>query len=153
MIQQLVNGFTRKIEWIPAFDKRNPEPGNNYGVHCVEMRWYLIGEKGAIQFVLYTGWHLPHVLAEHKFNGHLTTLMKPRPADIGYHSPVPMYEDQAPMSGECNVIGGTCYYDGSTLNAERFFDLFVKEGDEAVWKLMEGWYESQFSEAVAQETI
>src|SRR5690554_1678397 len=52
------------VTFEPAWDKRDPNPAKNYGVHGVELRMVLKGEKGAVQFVLYTGWQLPHVTKE-----------------------------------------------------------------------------------------
>jgi hypothetical protein len=51
----------RIIEFTPAFDKRDPNPKKNYGVHGVELRFVVKGEAGAVQFLIFTNWHLPHV--------------------------------------------------------------------------------------------
>ena len=110
------------------------------------MSWYLTGEKGTIQFVIYTNWQLPHVQAEHdaKHDDHF--LCKPLPADIGYHSPVPQYEGQTKMDGPCEFVDGDCYYDGSSLSAEKGYGILVAEGGDAVWDWMEGWYKETFEE-------
>lgn len=95
----------KKLERIfvirPAFDKRDKDPNKNYGVHGCEMLFVVKGEKGAVQFVLYTNWHLPHVTKEWEKKGQLSRgLWAPIPADVGYHSPVPMYEDQKPSGSQ-----------------------------------------------------
>jgi hypothetical protein len=54
----------RITEFAPAFDKRDPDPKKNYGIHGVDLRMVLKGEEGAVQFVLFTGWMLPHVAKE-----------------------------------------------------------------------------------------
>lgn len=101
----------RITEWEPAFDKRNPDPKKNYGIHGATMRWVLKGPKGAIQFVVYTNWMLPHVTKEQikrsykramergekGFALEMETFWQPMAADWGYHSRVPMYEGQEPM--------------------------------------------------------
>ena len=51
------------VKFYPAFDRRK-DPKGNYGIHGVDMRMILKGDKGAVQFVLYTNWHLPHVQEE-----------------------------------------------------------------------------------------
>jgi hypothetical protein len=51
----------RIVEMLPAWDKRDADSSKNYGIHGVELRMVLKGEEGAVQFVLYTNWHLPHV--------------------------------------------------------------------------------------------
>jgi len=141
--------FERTIEFKPAFDKRDPNPAKNYGVHCVEMRWLLKRPKGIIQFVLYTGWHLPHVQEELQAKCHerKSCPLSSLPADIGYHSPVPVYEGQGFVTESCPYLGGVpCYYDGSSLNAEPIFEKLVTLGHEAVWKEMEKWYYNTFGE-------
>lgn len=143
--------FKREIKMHPAWDKRDPDPNKNYGVHGVEMRWLLIGPAGVIQFLVFTNWHLPHVQQEMYCKGMaaqnetvLRVLFTPQPADVGYHSPEPHYEGQTSM-GPCEHLDGKpCYYDGSSLAAETMFNLLVREGDEAVWKKMEERYYDTF---------
>ena len=138
----------REIIFRPAFDKRSSDPKKNYGIHGVEMAWYLTGAAGVIQFVVYTAWHLPHVQAEldakpieSRFP-HL--LHKPMPADIGYHSYIPRYEGQTLMTEECPLLDGApCYYDGSGLNAEKGFVILCEKGSEGVWLWMEEWYQDK----------
>lgn len=140
--------FERELVIKPGYDRR--AEGN--GQHCVDMIWYLKGEKGIIQFVLYTGWYasiipqpgtdwtLMHVKQE--------DWMKVLPADLGYHSPVPMYDDQGTM--DCTLLpGGKCYYDGSGLNANRIFSILVHQGGEAVWLELEEEYRLRFEEVAA----
>ena len=138
----------RKIEFLPAFDKRDPDPKKNYGIHGVEMRWYLKGELGVVQFVVYTNWQLPHVQKEQDTGliggdrfPHL--LCRPMGADVGYHSPVPTYEGQEPMREECALLDGKpCYYDGSGLQAETVLQLLIEKGGEAVWDELESRYKT-----------
>ena len=175
----------------PAYNKRNPDPKKDYGVHGVELRMVLKGPKGAVQFVLFTNWMLPEVqqdldlgtlmLASDGFtlpnylsetpSGirevdeglesakrmigmsqpkgldllHLQCFYHPQPADLGYHSPVPMYKDQTPTSDSCEYLDGKpCYYDGSGLNAKPVYDILLKEGSEGVWKYLEDYYKRIF---------
>lgn len=128
----------RITEFTPAYDKRNPDPSQNYGIHCVDLRMILKGERGAVQFVLYTGWYPKHLQKEMP-NGIL-------PADLGYHSHKPMWDGQ-PAQENCRYLDGKpCYYDGSGLNAERIFDILLEEGGEAVWKELEEYYIELFGE-------
>lgn len=117
--------FQRIVEFTPAFDKRSPEPGKNFGIGSVELRMVLKGPEGAVQFLLMTSWMLPHVekeLQERAIDrihlggsvkeefGHLFRVL---PADLGYHSPKPMWEGQTPIgSQEWNV-------DAMRRNTER----------------------------------
>lgn len=149
---ETAKGFRREVVFHPAYDKRNSDPNKNYGIHGVNLTFYLHGPKGVIQFVIYTNWQLPHVQAEfdarppHREYPYL--FHSPQPADIGYHSPVPMYEGQTPMKGECSILGGKCYYDGSSLMAEDVFKVLVEGGDEALWKELERRYNEMLTERV-----
>ena len=44
----------------------------------------------------------------------------------------------------CEVIGGPCYYDGSSLNAERLIQPFLEGGSDAVWRELEEYYHETF---------
>ena len=54
----------KTITFEPAYDKRDPDPSKNHGIHGAELRFILKGTEGAVQFVLSTNWQLPHVRAE-----------------------------------------------------------------------------------------
>lgn len=99
------NEFQEITEFYPAYDKRDPDPKKNYGIHGVNLRMVLKGPLGAVQFLLFTNWQLPHITKEkHErvLSGKvdeswLRVLFEPMPADLGYHSPKPLYEGQLPM--------------------------------------------------------
>ena len=133
--------MNRVIEWTPAYDKRHPDPSKNYGISSMTVRFVLIGDEGAVQFVLLTGWHLKHVREEFASRG-LTGVM---PSDLGYHSYQPCYEGQQPITEACEYLGGSpCYYDGSALAADRVFEIFLAGGEEALWKELEDYYQQVF---------
>lgn len=144
----------QEIHFQPAFDKCHPDPNKNYGIHGASMRWLVIGDEGAVQFVVYTNWHLPHIRREAKTEPGSIVLIErypfefwqaPTAADLGYHSKVPRYEGQTSMGQECDILGGECYYDGSTLNAEPVFELLIAEGHEAVWDYLKQYYKDIFN--------
>jgi len=183
----VTTALERIIEFVPAFDRRDPDPKKNYGIHDVELRMVLKGEKGAVQFVLYTNWQLPHVAREERKRTAASGLdemgikvrFEPMPADLGYHSPVPMYEGQEPIGatrvhwedGEfdgkrmklpkfeptdtfdpCPYLDGKpCYYDGSGLNAERIYNVLLAEGSDGVWRELESYYRETFENEAAAE--
>ena len=96
--------FTQIVEFSPAFDRRSPNPREDYGIHGAELRMVLKGPEGAVHFVLYTNWMLPHVRREtherilrHPDLIGLHCAYDPLPADLGYHSPKPMFEGHEPM--------------------------------------------------------
>lgn len=135
----------RRIEFEPAYDKRP-----TYGIHGVTLRFLLIGDAGAVQFVVYTKWQLPHVTEEHKRRYYAPSgddphwMERPLPADLGYHARMPHYEGQSSM-GACSILGGAeCYYDGSRLNAEPVFKRLLAEGDAGVWDALEKYYKRTF---------
>lgn len=136
--------FERLWYMTPAYDKRNPVPSKNYGIHGVELRMVLKGPLGATQFLLFTNWQLPHVTEEHmaRFGGDPSmakSLYLPLPADLGYHWNTPRYEDQTKR--ECEyTASGFCYYDGSGLNAERVYEALLRKGSDGVWRELEDYY-------------
>ena len=146
--------FERIIEFTPAFDRRDVDPSKNYGIHGVDLCMVLQGAEGAVQFVLYTNWHLPEVAGStpDPISPHYDYARKlsdfgaggPLPADLGYHSPRPIYEGQTPMS-ECKIIDGPCYYDGSGLNAWMPFEALLREGHAGVWRVLEDYYRETFA--------
>ena len=131
----------KSIEWSPAYDKRDPDPSKNYGVHGIDLKFILKGPKGAAQFLVYTNWHLPSVREEWDamVKAHL---LQPLPADVGYHAYVPQYEGQESLTESCRYLeDGPCFYDGSGLSAQRVFDRFVTEGEDAVWEELQLVYD------------
>lgn len=85
----------RIVTFDPAYDKRDPDPKKNHGIGCVSLRMAVKGPRGAISFTLFTSWNLKHVEEEFdKKQEHTRFACHPLPADLGYHSPKPMYDDQ-----------------------------------------------------------
>jgi hypothetical protein len=134
--------LTREIEFSPAYDKRNVD-GKNYGIHGVDIKFLIRNDKGVIQFVIYTDWHLPHVIEELKFG-----IYRPHTfgADLGYHSPKPLYEGQTMLTDNCHYLNGPCYYDGSGLQAEEMYQQLIAEGSKSVWKSLEEIHKERFGD-------
>lgn len=141
--------ITKWVEASPAYHKIP-----KYGVHGCDISFYLKGPKGAVQFVVSTGWMLPETYAWWEETGKAQELRVPSgkflaspfPSDLGYHSPVPQYEEQTCISDDCGIIGGPCYYDGSTLGAEEPFHVLIREGTDGLWKYLEDYYLKTFDE-------
>ena len=143
----------KEITILPAWDKRDPDPNKNYGIHGCELRFVLKGPLGAVQFVVYTNWHLPSVTKElitsksmnQPIGGDPHWRCRPRGADLGYHSPTQRYEGQQPTKNCQYLDGRQCYYDGSSLQAEEIgMPILLQEGSEGVWKLLEKRYNQLF---------
>jgi len=126
----------RWIHFQPAFDKRSSDPNKSYGIHGVDMTWYVRGSEGAVQWKVYTHWHWLKM-----------SIQEPMTVDLGYHSYKPRYEGQDCITESCEILyGKPCYYDGSSLNAEPVFKILLEKGSDAVWEHLEGFYRSVFSE-------
>ena len=94
-------------------------------------RFYVRGEEGAVQFVFWreeSDWH-PQGTGW----------------DLGYHSPVPLYEGQATI-GSCGLIGLECYYDGSGLAGSEMGEEYIWSGydDEFVKRRLMRYYRNVF---------
>lgn len=147
--------FERRIKFTPAFDKRDADPNKNYGIGAVRIWFYLIGPKGAVQWQIGTEWYVRSA------QDHLNSLRagalpsgnpyQPKAWDLGYHSPTPHYDGQTVIDDDCEVIGGPCYCDGSTLNAERLVNPFLEEGETGVWRELEAYYHVVFGESGESE--
>ncbi len=46
--------FERIVQIVPAYDRRDPDPKKNYGIHNAELRMILKGPHGVVQFVCST---------------------------------------------------------------------------------------------------
>ena len=133
------DGMERAVVFQPGFKHdRAGDPGRDYGQHGMEIIWYLRGPKGAAVFNLFAGWvpgvkGIPPALSE----------FYPTGSDLGYHALVPQYEGQEDYRrDDCTLMpGGTCYYDGSGLAAERVATAFIEHGEPAVWAALESRYE------------
>lgn len=141
----------RITKFLPAYDKRNPDPYKNYGIHGVELLMVLKGDKGAVEFVVYTHWHLPHVQEEliHNVKDSLDVRCSfvPMPSNLGYHSKEKRYYDQEIASEVCGYCDGKpCYCGGTSLGSEEVFKILVKEGSDGVWTFLEKYYYDIFGE-------
>lgn len=137
----------RELEITPGYDHRYD--GTNRGQHCATMRFLVKGDKGVVQFVVYSGW-FPEMIAppdkdwtEWSRPVNKRGVDAPMAADLGYHSPKPMYEGQEPMD-HCDYLPQGCYYDGSSLNGYRLLSLMVHQGGEAMWTALEDYYRETF---------
>ena len=149
--------FEREVSFIPAFDRRDPDPKKNYGIHGVDIRFYLKGPHGAVQFILSTNWQLPHVQKETDTRLPLPDMPylfhQPMAVDLGYHSKIPIREGQTCIQQDCEFTSGPCYYDGSTLEADRIFNILREEGDKGVWRELAIYYRAIFFDGVREATF
>ena len=142
--------FQRRVEDIPSSD-------GPAAMH--RRRWLLVGPLGAVQYL--THWYPPgsaviRVLGRdselvnhpegpyvHHPDGSLSMAV-----DLGYHSPVPYYEGHGMMDEACDVLGGPCYYDGSSLDAGYIAQRVAASGfdERVIWASLEGFYAEVFEQ-------
>lgn len=146
----MMNQFTKTVDFAPSFNflpEHNPGTRTNYGVGNMTVTFILKGPKGAVQWKIGTEWGIESV-RNHLANFPLVfDPRKPTGWDLGYHSPKPMYDGQSPMSGHCSVVGGTCYYDGSSINADLLIEGFLAGGTDWLWPALTEYYRHVFEDA------
>jgi hypothetical protein len=143
-VSERVGAFTRRVCFEVGYDHRShPDAcgGGGHGQHGMTLRFVLIGQHGATQWVV----HLPYLVPGNVNNlgnvpvtghHHIDALYS---VDLGYHWHAPQYEDQRSM--ECALLpGGECYYDGSGLRAGDLVGPFLSHGPAAIWSALEHEY-------------
>lgn len=137
--------FERRVEVSPGHCWLHEEPSKNYGVAACRVWFYVIGPKGAVQWQIGTDWY-PQAALNHlrKFPFSDRDREQPKGWDLGYHAREPHYDGQTSMHDNCQVIGGKCYYDGSTLNAEEWLEGFRNGGTDWLWPRLEQYYRHIF---------
>lgn len=134
--------FTHEIKIHAAYDKRNPNPKKNYGIHGAHIYFSVKTEDNeGLSFSVSTNWQLPHVQKEidakepvpglDKYWGH-----KPSAFSVDIHTKTPRYEGQSCIEN-CSITGGKCYADGSGMLGESFLETLITEGSEGLFKRME----------------
>jgi hypothetical protein len=113
-------------------------------VHGVDLTFATVNEKRAVTLTVFTNWMLPETYEYWQKRG-LKPSSDPTPADITYHSPVKLDEYDC-EHGDCSYTGGKCYHSSSSSNAQRYFDILVRYGIDALWIEMEKYWESVFGE-------
>jgi hypothetical protein len=117
--------------------------------------WFVLkGKLGAVQFAILTNWHLEAVEKEFEKDRNVARLLlhRPLPGDVGYHSPRAMYEGQEKRP--CHLLEeGFCYYDGSSLAADRVYQILLKFGSDGVWDYLHGYYNHTFGLDAVVETL
>lgn len=104
----------------------------NHG-QALRTEFLLHGDKGTVQFVFadyqgYKGFAMPYDMTYTR-----------QAIDVGYHWDTPQYDGQEPM--DCHVRpSGKCYYDGSGLLANEFYEDFSRLGSEFLWGKLAGYY-------------
>jgi hypothetical protein len=138
--------FRREIRFEPGYDHRN----DGGGCHGLSIRFLLHGDKGTIQFLIYTDW-LPTHITEDAWGKRIDRDKRevirlaniyPMAADLGRHWRTRLGYNEAPY--ECDILDGAdqCFYEGSALRADQVLADLLTGGDSAVWDTLEAEYAS-----------
>lgn len=140
----MTQSLERSTTVIPAYDKRHPDPRQNYGIGAARLAFIVKGPAGAVQLMLSTGWYTPSAVEHLKgFPRSEYDLNLPMGFDVDYHSPTPQYEGQTPVK-DCHILQGDCYCDGSALRADEWAKKLVLLGTEWLWPALEEYYHEMF---------
>ena len=137
----------KEIRFVPAYDRSN-DPKGNFGIHGVDIVFFLSGPKGGAEFKIMTNWYLPQNQSP------AAKAVEPFGAGILYHAKAPQREDQSISDNECELTGGVCYCDGWYSQGDPLFKKLIAEGDDAVWnKLQEVYDEIEWVEIPREKEI
>jgi hypothetical protein len=127
------------IEIQPAYDRRD----EGYGIGSVIFRAILKGPQGAVTFVLFTNWNLPHVQRELDAKD---VHFDPIPVSVGCHSRTPLRESDEPSRENCEYLDGDpCYYEEYPFGtADKIYQYLLTEGDAGMWKQLTAIYIKEF---------
>lgn len=156
----------RRIEFIPGYDHTSfPEDcgGGGHGRHGMELAFILIGPAGAVQWkCTMLNWYPGNIVYGDAPASEPISMVPAHPriddtmaTDLGYHSPKPMWEGQEDYGrDDCHLLpGGTCYYDGSGLNAGPVLEAFLSYGPMAVWAALSRYYQELFGDTPVPDHI
>lgn len=151
----------RITKFSPAFDKRHKDPSKNYGIGAMRCFMVLKGKENAVHFIFSTGIYLPETVEEYyrdgrdlfhyTFTGNEGKQSYYMGHDVGYHSLVPLHDYQLEYGSRANcdwLDGQSCYGDGSALRADEWMDVFVREGSDKIWEMLEVEYKTMFGKEV-----
>ena len=122
----------------------------NFGIHGMELVFWVKGSKGAITIRIFTNWWLPHLqdkMLKLATKGYpfdpLVELMGPKIVDISYHAKEPQYDEQYSIDN-CEFTDGKCYCGGSSLWGDEWLPGFLHGGSEWLFERMKDEYRHRF---------
>lgn len=100
--------------------------------------WYLINKKTREGVHFHGCTHTDeNLIFDCNYHGFMTH-------GLEMHSKKPLYEGQAPVDN-CDVTGGDCYCDGTSLGArERLGHINPEDDDAFIWHELECFYQERF---------
>ncbi|HEY7009066.1 MAG TPA: hypothetical protein VH395_09010 [Jatrophihabitantaceae bacterium] len=141
----------REVLFEAGYDYRaedaNKPFGQKRGAHGLNIRFLLHRPRGTVQFLIFTHWLPGTVGPIGEIPLQRLAPVGPMAADLGYHWDEAHYDDQPQQ--QCDVRpSGSCFYDGSGLNAQPVFAALLEHGDEAVWALLRDYYDELAGERI-----
>jgi len=143
-IQQTVDGWIQIVKMKMPFDKRSSDPKKDYGIHSMDIFFITGKDDNYVQFFLNIPWYLDHVAHNLLTRDRLDLSFLGQGYDVGYHAKHPQYDGQSPM--DCDLIStGKCYYDGSSLQAEKWYqDVLQFNNLDEIWPKLQAEWISRF---------
>ncbi len=139
----------KEIKFYPAWDKRSTESHKNYGIQGTILHFIVSDEKGASDLTVDLNWYLPQNreidLCEMEVYPS-TYWQKPLPINLGHHSPIRLHEWEFKRDS-CEILARKpCYSSVSALDADKYFEILVSEGQEGLFKALEEYHKEIFFE-------
>lgn len=132
------------FECINDSNRCYPGGGGSHGLHGLDIVFYVNGEKGAVYFILSTGW-LPKSEPTNEYIDFGKS--EPYPVSLGYISKEPFYSYQEKIKERIDFLDIDEYYlDRSGLDSKDAFYSLVNGGDDALWSFLEQYYRYTYLE-------
>lgn len=142
--------FIRETVFTGAYDWVRPNSCENFGIHGMNVNFWLKGPAGGISICIFTNWMLPQNQAstQEMYTRQGSpwepgVLCKPWIADVSYHAREPQYKGQY-CQESCKITGGKCYSDGSASWGDQWQEGFLHGGSDWLFSRMEDYYRMLF---------
>lgn len=127
----------------------------NYGISGMRMYFGVKGSLGGVSCSMHTAWYLPQnqdssfeMYRKYPFDP-CESLMQPSLVSLDHHGHKPSYDGQTP-SQNCELTGGECYGDGTSLwFGEAWMLGFLHGGSDWLWPRLEELYEHWLADGPA----
>lgn len=124
--------------------------GRNHGIGTERIQMAAIGRHTtglvAVNFTYATGRTLDITPESPSLRDHY-----PSAWDLGHHAKIAQHEYQH-ESSSCELIGGICYYDGSSLAADRYLEALQSGGKDLVWSMLDDFLREFMQELDGEAT-
>jgi hypothetical protein len=123
-------GFTREVRWLPghAMDGK-------FGRASLQCRMILSGPVGSVEFRWRPGPTPERVRGQF---GDEWMHSSASGSHVGFHFDQPATHQLGDSTDECDIrASGRCYWDASYNDSDRVLAVFLSEGEEAMWTLLQ----------------